>query len=95
MNESESKKLVDDYIAWLKRGLAVKDVDGACELTTPFLDRHNDHLQIYAVKDNGKIEVTDDGYIYIPYSLCNGKVIQGVNSLSRIPSIPPDNLKVI
>ena len=35
----------------------------ACELTTPFLDRHNDHLQVYAVKRNGVIKLSDDGYI--------------------------------
>jgi len=27
------------------------------------LDRHNDHIQIYALKQNGKIVLSDDGYI--------------------------------
>jgi hypothetical protein len=36
---------------------------GACELTTPFLDRHNDHLQVYATRRNGTIILSDDGYV--------------------------------
>lgn len=33
------------------------------EITTPFLDRHNDRLQIYATKSNGHFALTDDGYV--------------------------------
>ena len=32
-------------------------------MTTPFLDRHNDHLQVYATRQNGNITLSDDGYI--------------------------------
>jgi Domain of unknown function DUF1828/Domain of unknown function DUF1829 len=63
MTRQECKQLVDAYVDWLRRGLSVESLDGACELTTPFLDRHNDHLQVYAVKRNGKIVLSDDGYI--------------------------------
>lgn len=63
MTREECKQLVDAYVEWLRRGLSVEGLDGACELTTPFLDRHNDHLQVYAVRRNGKIVLSDDGYI--------------------------------
>ncbi len=63
MNRSECQKLIDSYVDWLRRGLSVEEVGGACELTTPFLDRHNDHLQVYAVRENGNIVLSDDGYI--------------------------------
>jgi uncharacterized protein DUF6978/uncharacterized protein DUF1829/uncharacterized protein DUF1828 len=33
------------------------------QITTPFLDRHNDYLQIYAKKENQGYLLTDDGYI--------------------------------
>jgi hypothetical protein len=33
-----------------------------CEISTPFLDRHRDQLQIYAISRNGQIILTDDGY---------------------------------
>ncbi len=32
------------------------------EITTPFLDRHNDYLQIYTRRQNGGYLLTDDGY---------------------------------
>lgn len=53
------------YIEWLNAKLAYKDLKaGAIEITTPFLDRHNDRLQIYAIPmKNGEIKLTDDGYI--------------------------------
>ena len=63
MNRQECQKLIDSYVDWLRQGLAVEEVGSACELTTPFLDRHNDHLQVYAIRQNGNIVLTDDGYI--------------------------------
>jgi hypothetical protein len=63
MNKQECKALIEAYIAWLRKGISVESLENACELTTPFLDRHNDHLQIYASKQSGKIVLSDDGYI--------------------------------
>jgi hypothetical protein len=63
MTRQECEQMIDAYIEWLRKGLSIESLKGACELTTPFLDRHNDHLQIYAVKQNGKIVLSDDGYI--------------------------------
>lgn len=63
MNRAECQKLIDAYVSWLRQGLSVEDLGEACELTTPFLDRHNDHLQIYATRKNGNILLSDDGYI--------------------------------
>jgi hypothetical protein len=63
MNREECSKLIDAYLSWLRKGLSTKTLHDGCELTTPFLDRHNDHLQVYAVKQNGKIVLSDDGYI--------------------------------
>ena len=63
MNKQECKQMIDAYIEWLRKGLSVESLEKACELTTPFLDRHNDHIQIYAVKRDGKIILSDDGYI--------------------------------
>jgi hypothetical protein len=55
-------ELVTAYAAWLKARIVVQDVDGACEITTPFLDRHNDHLQIYVQKTEQGLLLSDDGY---------------------------------
>jgi len=63
MKRDECQKLIDSYVDWLRQGLSVAEVGGACELTTPFLDRHNDHLQVYAKRQNGIIVLSDDGYV--------------------------------
>jgi len=63
MTKPECQELVEAYVEWLRRGLSVETLEDACELTTPFLDRHNDHIQLYAVKKNGSILLSDDGYI--------------------------------
>jgi hypothetical protein len=63
VNRNECQTLTNSYVDWLRQGLTVETVNGACELTTPFLDRHNDHLQVYAVRKNGNIVLSDDGYI--------------------------------
>lgn len=62
MIREDCQKLIDAYVDWLRRGLSVEQIGEACELTTPFLDRHNDHLQVYAVRRSGTIELSDDGY---------------------------------
>ena len=54
--------LVNTYIEWLRQKISVENIDGICEITTPFLDRHNDHLQIYVKKSNSGFTLTDDGY---------------------------------
>lgn len=58
----EIKKLLDDYALWLKDKTQIRQIDKWVEITTPYLDRHNDYIQIYAKKDNGKFILTDDGY---------------------------------
>jgi hypothetical protein len=61
MNGLECQELVDNYVDWLRDRLKVDQIGDICELTTPFLDRHNDHLQVYAVPRGNRILLTDDG----------------------------------
>lgn len=60
----EIEKLLNDYRAWLKDKTTLREVnDSWVEITTPYLDRHNDALQIYARAENGSGYVlTDDSY---------------------------------
>lgn len=56
--------LKNNYLNWVKQKIKLSDLNGVIEITTPFLDRHNDHLQIYVIpQNNNKIKLTDDGYI--------------------------------
>jgi hypothetical protein len=58
----EIQRLLDAYHAWLKDKTVLRQLDQWIEITTPYLDRHNDYLQIYARKANGGFVLTDDGY---------------------------------
>jgi hypothetical protein len=59
----EVEKLLDDYRAWLKEKTVLRELDESwVEITTPYLDRHNDVLQIYARADNGHYLLSDDSY---------------------------------
>lgn len=58
----EIQTLIDAYHTWLKDKTILRQIDQWVEITTPFLDRHNDYLQIYAKKYNGGFVLTDDGY---------------------------------
>ncbi len=55
------QRLLDDYHVWLRDKTALRQIDQWVEITTPYLDRHNDYLQIYAQRANGGFVLTDDG----------------------------------
>ena len=59
---NEIQKPLDNYLVWLKDKTALREVGRWVEITTPYLDRHNDYIQIYASKANGDFVLTDDGY---------------------------------
>jgi len=58
----EIQTLLNRYLAWLKDKTVLRQVGDWVEITTPYLDRHNDYLQIYARRQNGAFVLTDDGY---------------------------------
>jgi hypothetical protein len=41
----EVQRLMDQYLAWLKDKTTLRQIDEFVEVTTPYLDRHNDYLQ--------------------------------------------------
>jgi hypothetical protein len=58
---AEIEKLLNDYRVWLKDKTTLRELDSEwVEITTPYLDRHNDALQIYARQQNGGYLLTDD-----------------------------------
>lgn len=60
---SEIAKLVERYQSWLKDKTTLKSVHSDwVEISTPFLDRHNDYIQIYAKSAvPSGYQITDDG----------------------------------
>ncbi|MDY0325382.1 MAG: DUF1828 domain-containing protein [Candidatus Cloacimonadaceae bacterium] len=70
----EAKKLVDNYALWLKESTDLRQVEKYVEITTPFLDRHNDHIQLYLSKEDESFILTDDGYTLSDLSISGCEV---------------------
>lgn len=62
MLAAEGKKLIDSYLAWLKEGFHLELGEGYTLISTPFLDPHNDEIQIFIEQDGETLRLTDDGY---------------------------------
>ncbi len=61
---TDIEQLMDNYRAWLKEKTTLREVnDSWVEITTPYLDRNNDVLQIYVRQSIGGYLLTDDSYI--------------------------------
>lgn len=63
------------YVKWIrdntKAEMKKTELGTFTQITTPFLDRHNDHLQIYVkTDDDGTLTLTDGGYIINDLELC-------------------------
>lgn len=58
----EVQELLAQYTSWIKDKTVLRQHDEWIEITTPYLDRHNDYLQIYAKKEGNGFTLTDDGY---------------------------------
>lgn len=58
-----ARELVDEYVNWLKARIRLREMGGWTEIQTPYLDRHNDRLVIYAKENDGVITLTDDSHI--------------------------------
>ena len=56
------QKLLNAYHDWLRDKTVLHQMNQWVEITTPYLDRHNDYVQIYAKEANGGFVLTDDGY---------------------------------
>ena len=59
----EIQSLLEQYRTWLRDKTSIREVNEWVEITTPYMDRHNDLLQIYAKRSRDGFLLTDDGYI--------------------------------
>ena len=59
---TEIQELMDRYVRWLQDKTTLRQVADWVEITTPYLDRHNDHLQMYVKKQSAGYLLTDDAY---------------------------------
>lgn len=53
----------DNYIEWLQHNIDQQMISSDLyRMTLPFLDRHNDQIELYIKKDGDDFTITDDGY---------------------------------
>lgn len=59
-----TQDVIEKYIGWIKDNTFVQEIErgGPLSVSTPFLDRHNDHVEIYVVKQGNNFKLTDDGF---------------------------------
>lgn len=62
MAELMCQSLIDEYLHWLREGFLAKSFEGGCIISTPFLDRHNDAIELFVERRNNQLWLTDDGY---------------------------------
>jgi hypothetical protein len=69
----EIEKLLEEYTNWLANKTHIKAVKDSVEITTPFLDRNNDYIQIYVKETGNGYLLTDDSYTIsdLVHSGCN------------------------
>lgn len=60
MSDTSCIELVESYVRWLREGLLTRMHGDVCEITTPFLNRHNDCMQIYIKRSGQGFVLTDD-----------------------------------
>lgn len=79
------------YLKWLKENLKSTDfhteLGEFTQISTPFLDRHNDHLQLFVQQQEQGLYLTDGGYTINDLDMCGCDVMSSPkrkNILSEI-----------
>ncbi len=67
---AEFHELKERYFSWLKEKTLLQKIDDWVEVTTPFLDRHNDYMQIYVRRTETGFLLSDDGYTIADLEMC-------------------------
>lgn len=61
---ADTTELMRSYLQWLRDNTVLTQVDDTWgKMSTPFLDRHNDCLEVYVRHEDDQIILTDDSYI--------------------------------
>lgn len=82
------EKVLEQYLARIKDNTVIQNSNTYSEIITPFLDNSNDHIWIYATKENDNIKLSDDG------QTINGLIFNGVNISDKKSAIITNILNV-
>lgn len=58
------QNIKEKYISWIRDNTFIEEFPGSnfAKFSVPFLDRHNDNIEIYVKESNGTYFLTDDGF---------------------------------
>ena len=63
MSVFECERMAQEYGNWLREGVNATAVGDVCVMTSPFVDRHRDLLQVYVTRTESGLLISDDGYV--------------------------------
>jgi hypothetical protein len=61
------EKFIEKYLSWLRENIFINELEEGKKwvINSPFLDRHNDYIEIYVLKKaEDTFILTDDGFVY-------------------------------
>lgn len=61
MSLTSIQNFIDSYSRWIAENTNFSEINGCVSITTPFLDRYNDRLEIYIKPSGDSYILTDDG----------------------------------
>ncbi len=67
---AEIKQLTENYLDWLRDEITFRQRGQTVEVTSPFLDRHNDYIQFYVKRGKNGFLLTDHGYTITDLEMC-------------------------
>lgn len=70
MDRSESFDFIENYLSWIRSNSSQKQIGDYQEITTPFVDSHNDQIQFYICRSQNGFILTDDGYTLGDLEMC-------------------------
>lgn len=88
---NKDNDFVGMYTSWVKDNMKSKimktDLGEFTQISTPFLDRHNDHMQIYVKQQNSDLILSDAGYIINDLDMCGCDVMSSPKRKSVLTTI--------
>ena len=70
MTNSVSFDFIENYLSWIRSKSSQKTIGDFEEITTPFVDSHNDQIQFYVSRSTNGFTLTDDGYTMNDLEMC-------------------------
>lgn len=70
MSNSAPFNFIENYLSWIRSKSSQKTIGDFEEITTPFVDSHNDQIQFYVSRSSNGFTLTDDGYTISDLEMC-------------------------